>query len=1119
MIGSLKKRPSRRPRTPHARTIRLRCEPLEERTLLSVAGAAWGNAAHLTLSFAPDGTDVAGQSSDLFTTFDNGPDAATWQQAILTAFQSWAVHANVDVGLAADGGQPLGTPGPTQQDERFGDVRIAAMTLAPDVMAISVGHDDFSTGTWSGDVLFNTGAAFGPGNIFSVALHEAGHVLGLGHSDDPSSPMHVHGPSSAVAPTGDDIALLQSLYGQRVPDPNEQNDAATNNDTEADATELVSGHIAGGDEGTAPAIVYGDVTTTGDVDFFALQGLSDYAGPITFQVRSDGISLLAFRLSVLDHNGQLIEQAAVSGLAGGEAAIRIPQNDPDETYFVKVQSARSDVHGVGGYSLAAAFDDVNQLDEAAIDRFAGGDFRLLDREQLQQLIQVGAGAAYNDDAHTNDEPGFETELGTTAGYAESTRYDAVGGISDATDVDLYKFQSPDAAPGEPLALTAAVRSLEAGGLMPRVTVFDEDRNPVSTHVLVNGGGRFTAQLAGAEPDKEYFVRVDDAGVEGLFDTGNYALTVSFGGTAAQTELFAAGSLDDAEPIASHTLHVGETGLFHLAMQAAETPVDAPTVVAAWLIDAGGHSRVRLASRPGETRTVDGVLLTPGTYRLDVAVASFASPLPAIGYTILGALVSDPFGVDPEDPTGDPVHECPDDPSMFCYPGDVRSTDPFLWDDFLESLPEVPNLSGSELADLLLGDWWSWFWNQDPANGPPLSLDDQYQTDQDAVLEVDPGLGVLHNDVEPESHPVSAILLDDVRFGALTLQLDGSFVYLPDPLFFGIDTFRYATYDFHQQSNVSTVQITVARTTAPPAVAGRSLFYNASAFDGNDPASGAADDAALADDKTALLPGRLASSSNYTNYSQGINGLVVDVRGLEQPALISAADFRFRVGNSDDPGAWTTVAASPSSVEVRDAAGAGASDRIAIAWPNRTIVDRWLQVTVLSNAITGLPADDVFYFGNAVGETFNGRTDALVGAADVIAIRDNPRGPANPASIDDPYDLNRDGRVDATDVVLARNNATSPLSALRLIAPQATPAAAPPAFAGGPTSRSPGEGESTLPTGSPASADALAPKALDHLLAAQAARPAAVWELPAPTLGKLLRRLGSAVAGLQMERPR
>ena len=120
-----------------------------------------------------------------------------------------------------------------------------------------------------------------------------------------------------------------------------------------------------------------------------------------------------------------------------------------------------------------------------------------------------------------------------------------------------------------------------------------------------------------------------------------------------------------------------------------------------------------------------------------------------------------------------------------------------------------------------------------------------------------------------------------------------------------------------------------------------------------------------------------------------------------------------------------------------------------------VADTWLEVTVLGGnnlpggidhtSTTGLTANDVFYFGNAPGEVTSalgaGRalgtglpTPPLVNAADVIAIRDNPCGELNPASIDNPFDINRDARVDAVDLILARNHATSPLSTLKMILP-------------------------------------------------------------------------------------
>ncbi|HUT09471.1 MAG TPA: hypothetical protein VMY42_03165, partial [Thermoguttaceae bacterium] len=107
------------------------------------------------------------------------------------------------------------------------------------------------------------------------------------------------------------------------------------------------------------------------------------------------------------------------------------------------------------------------------------------------------------------------------------------------------------------------------------------------------------------------------------------------------------------------------------------------------------------------------------------------------------------------------------------------------------------------------------------------------------------------------------------------------------------------------------------------------------------------------------------------------------------------------------------------------------DRVTITWADGAIRNQWLEVTVLAER-TGLPADDVFYFGNAVAESGNSPSDAQVTIIDLLLARNNPRSFLDPAEIDFAYDHNRDARVNSTDVLLARNNQTSFLDALRLI---------------------------------------------------------------------------------------
>jgi hypothetical protein len=211
--------------------------------------------------------------------------------------------------------------------------------------------------------------------------------------------------------------------------------------------------------------------------------------------------------------------------------------------------------------------------------------------------------------------------------------------------------------------------------------------------------------------------------------------------------------------------------------------------------------------------------------------------------------------------------------------------------------------------------------------------------------------------------------------------------------------------------------------------GRHVFYNRSAFDGNDPSANASDDGAIATDKTALLPGGTATLANYTSYSRGINGIMVDIASL--PGTPTASDFSFKVGNDNTPNGWG-AAPAPTSISVRLGAGVSGSDRVTLIWADNAIQKEWLQITVKATAATGLAADDVFYFGNAIGEAGNSATDAKVDPADELLARAHPRNTLNPAPIDDLYDYNRDKRVDPADQLIARSNSTSILTALRLI---------------------------------------------------------------------------------------
>lgn len=215
------------------------------------------------------------------------------------------------------------------------------------------------------------------------------------------------------------------------------------------------------------------------------------------------------------------------------------------------------------------------------------------------------------------------------------------------------------------------------------------------------------------------------------------------------------------------------------------------------------------------------------------------------------------------------------------------------------------------------------------------------------------------------------------------------------------------------------------------VVGQYVFYNRSGFDGNDPAPNANDDHAIATDKPALRPGESATFANYTSYSRGLNGIMVDVDRLPAGAHLTAASFAFHIGNTPDPAGWVSGPA-PDSISVRPGAGAGGADRVTLLWPDAAILGCWLEVTVLATAETGLAAPYVFYFGNAPGETGNRPTDASVDGADFAGARGNPRDFLQRATIECVFDFNRDSFVDGTDLAIVRDYATNFVTALQLL---------------------------------------------------------------------------------------
>ena len=209
---------------------------------LDTARGAAGNPAPGSASWSVMAAGVSDSAVD-----DHAPAGATLTTALTAlyaggvgevatiglALDKWAaVSAFTNLGQVGDGGAVFG--GTNAASGHIGDIRVGAIFIDGGAGANVLAHA-FQPGTQAifgaggtvtGDTHFDNGntwadcaaACGGAIDYHTVALHEFGHALGLGHSVVVGSVMEAiyTGPRRTLGP--DDIAGIQAIYGV-VPEP------------------------------------------------------------------------------------------------------------------------------------------------------------------------------------------------------------------------------------------------------------------------------------------------------------------------------------------------------------------------------------------------------------------------------------------------------------------------------------------------------------------------------------------------------------------------------------------------------------------------------------------------------------------------------------------------------------------------------------------------------------------------------------------------------------------------------------------------------------------------------------------------------------------------------------
>lgn len=170
-------------------------------------------------------------------------------------------------------------------------------------------------------------------------------------------------------------------------------------------------------------------------------------------------------------------------------------------------------------------------------------------------------------------------------------------------------------------------------------------------------------------------------------------------------------------------------------------------------------------------------------------------------------------------------------------------------------------------------------------------------------------------------------------------------------------------------------------------------------------------------------------NNLINSTSGIDGLVFDIDNL--PGTLTASDFAFQMSPTGafnegaNPVAGWAAAPAPSAVSVTP----GSPSRVAVTWPSNAIANRWLRVTVIANANTGLAANQVYYIGHLLGETTGpSGTVFTVAFADITPIRSAAGSTVNSSSI---VDIDKNGTVSFADISAMRSNVGSQLTIITI----------------------------------------------------------------------------------------
>jgi Matrixin len=669
------------------RNRRLRLESLERREVLAAFGTAWPDSRSLTVSFPTDNTQAGAYQNSLRSVLDQVAGRQEWQEAVLRAFQTWAVQANINIGLADDRGDNFGAVGLTQKDPRFGDFRIGAIPQ----IGVLANATPFQTnaGTWAGDVLINSQVNYfldkwepgvpvqvppanekGPAvELFSVLLHEAGNALGLADVNLPGTVMHKDylGPIGALSNT--DRRAIWSLYGG----PRKDIFEPVANNTRATATIIDQSPSNGG---TLPVVTKGSLNTSRDSDFYRFTPLPNQE-TATIRLRANGISLLKSRLIVSDSAGNVIADAKADSVFANDLQLEIGSLRDRGNVYIQVVGNGTDVFTVGDYQLEIDYRPTSQqpvLTPLIYDADAVDD----DSSQTPYLAEesvdrIFANAGLIDvERFTNDTRSTATRLQSALGFNRNTRYETIGSLTH-WDTDFLVFRSPAVASS---AMSIRIESLGLAKATIHAKLLDRNGNRVPAKATPQPDGSVTFLVNAPARNADYYLQISAKRLP--VRTGNYVATVDFStanlSTIGTRENVASGTTSLTQPTWSR-FQVYKTQLFRFDLGAAASSGKLGLRINVY--DAKRATLVFSIAAAAGSPQVAFAWLQRGVYAVRIEGLSQSGVAAApVRYALAATGISDDQGPLPIDPTDPYSGQPPIDPYGGVDPGVSAIPDPY-----------------------------------------------------------------------------------------------------------------------------------------------------------------------------------------------------------------------------------------------------------------------------------------------------------------------------------------------------------------------------------------------------------------------------------------------------------